>query len=398
MMSRCAEKGSTLIMVTWLLLLIAVIAGFLLYRAELEWAVTLNLERNQEVRELAREILTEHLALLAADDNDYDAPQEPWFNQAGVFTTKRHGYQVTLVIEDEGSKPKLNLLSEKGLAQLLGDGLSPDPVLDWIDSDRELRAEGAEAPYYQGLNSAYQPRDGFVASLRELLQIKDGVKYYEKLAPWVTVYGKYNPNVLTAEQFGELLLAYGFAEYWVERVKEEFAAYREKARFEALDDLLKLPAVTITTRDKLKPILQFSGSCNLNFVSQTGLAAILSEAGQKRDWAADLAARCQAQPFTTVEEIKRYFKSKNAKFKPKDYFTVDSTIFRYRIWLMKNNRIFYLETVQERIAGKHRNKRQIRPLSWLELKDAAAPPLPVTATAQKQEGEDQTDASQSNHH
>jgi type II secretory pathway component PulK len=400
-MRQKTDGGSTLIMVTWMVMLIAGVAEFLLYRASLEWAVTLNFEQKQQVREIARAALMENLALLAADENDYDAKEEAWFHKTGIFTSQRSGYQVTLVIEAEDSKPQLNLLSEKGLTQLLGDddsARSPDPVLDWIDSDGELRAEGAEAPYYQGLNPAYRPRDGFMASLHELLQVKDGAGYYAKLAPAVTVYGKYNPNTLTGEKFAELLLAYGFDKFWVERVRDEFSAYREKNRFESLDDFAKLASVSLATRDKLRPLLQFSGSCNLNFVSKDGLKAILSEAGQKTGWAAETFQRVQAQPFTTIDEIKAYFKNKNVKFKAQDYFTVTSSLFHYRIWLVKKQHTFYLETVQERMPGGMRRKWQIRTVAWLELQDAAAPPLPSAPAEQTQKGEDRENAAQSDHH
>jgi type II secretory pathway component PulK len=396
-MRQKTDGGSTLIMVTWMVLLIAGVAEFLLYRASLEWAVTLNFEQKQQVREVARAVLMENLALLAADENDYDSKEEAWFHKTGIFTSRRSGYQVTLMVEAEDSKPQLNLLSEKGLTKLLGDDLSPDPVLDWIDSDGELRAEGAEVLYYQGLSPAYRPRDGFMASLHELLQVKDGAQYYAKLAPAVTVYGKYNPNALTGEKFAGLLLAYGFDNFWVERVGNQFTAYREKNRFESLDDFAKLASVSIATRDKLRPILQFGGSCNLNFVSQDGLKAILSEAGQKTKWAAGIVQRVQAQPFTTIDEIKAYFKTKNAKFKAADYFAATSNLFRYRIWLVKNQRTFYLETVQERLPGGRRRKWQIRPLASLELQDAAAPPLPSATVEQTQKGEDRENAAQSDY-
>ncbi|MGD8401925.1 MAG: hypothetical protein PVH64_13525, partial [Bacillota bacterium] len=61
---------------------------------------------------------------------------------------------------------------------------------------------------------------------------------------------------------------------------------------------------------------------------------------------------------------------------------------RYRIWLVKNRRSFYLETVRERVTGEHAQKWRVRPLSWLELTDQAAPPLPATTTEQTQEGDD----------
>jgi type II secretory pathway component PulK len=394
-MPRYAEAGSTLIMVTWLLLLITIVAGFLLYRAELEWAVTLNLERTRQTRELARAILTEQLALLTADDNDYDASQETWFHQTGFWSSERNGYQVTVTVEDEGSKPNLNLLTEKGLTQLLGDELSPDPILDWIDPNGELRDEGAEAPYYQGLKPAYKPRDGFMATPRELLQLKNGARYYEKLAPEVTVYGRYNPNTLTPDQFGGLLLALGFDHSWVEGVQEKFETNRLESRFASPDDLVAKLLITPTTRKQLQPMLQFGGGCNLNFVSQTGLTAFLSEAGQKTEWAAQTVRRRKEQPFTTVAEIQSFFRTKNPKFKTEDYFTVTSIIWRYRVWLVKKSHTFYLETVQQRVPGGLKQKWRVKTLAWLELQDDAAPPVATAVSAEKQEGEDREDGSQS---
>ncbi|HYH04116.1 MAG TPA: hypothetical protein VEC37_13515 [Bacillota bacterium] len=390
-MPSFAEKGSTLILTTWILMIIAVGAGFLLYRAELEWAVTLTLEQNRQVQELAGEVLAEHLSVLTVDDNEFDSPQDGWFNNTGLFETERKGYKITVAIEDEGSKPKLNLLSEKGLTRLLDSELSPDPVLDWIDSDNEVRPEGAEAAYYQGLNPAYLPRDGFTASPRELLQLKDGAQYFENLASTVTVYGKYNPNTLNPEKFGALLLAYGFEKFRVERVINDFRQYREKYRFNTLDDLLKLPSVSIATRDKLKRILEFSGSCNLNFCSETGIKAILSEAGVSTELAAELVQHAQAQPFTNVAEIKSHFKA-NSRFKVEDYFTTVSTIFRYRIWLVKNGRNYYFETIQERLPGANKSKWRVQTLAWLELSGEAIPPVPAVTDDDSKGGADQSDA------
>lgn len=94
----------------------------------------------------------------------------------GYYSGVRYG------LEDESSKLNLNALAQDG-----GDetatrsrlqfipGMTEDiadAILDWIDEDNQPRAYGAEDSYYQGLNPAYQPRNGPLQSLSELLQVR----------------------------------------------------------------------------------------------------------------------------------------------------------------------------------------------------------------------------------
>lgn len=51
-----------------------------------------------------------------------------------------------------------------------------DAILDWIDEDNQPRAYGAEDTYYMGLSPGYQPKNGRIQSLSELLQVR-GVTY-----------------------------------------------------------------------------------------------------------------------------------------------------------------------------------------------------------------------------
>jgi type II secretory pathway component PulK len=94
----------------------------------------------------------------------------------GYYSGVRYG------LEDESSKLNLN-----ALAQAEGDetatrnrlmfipGMTEDiadAILDWIDADNLPRAYGAEDSYYQGLSPSYQPRNGPLQSLSELLQVR----------------------------------------------------------------------------------------------------------------------------------------------------------------------------------------------------------------------------------
>ena len=47
-----------------------------------------------------------------------------------------------------------------------------DAILDWIDTDQVMRANGAEVDYYQGLNPPYPTKDNALDTLDELLLVK----------------------------------------------------------------------------------------------------------------------------------------------------------------------------------------------------------------------------------
>jgi DNA uptake protein ComE-like DNA-binding protein len=48
-----------------------------------------------------------------------------------------------------------------------------DAILDWLDDDDEARAYGCEIDYYQGLVPPYEPTNGELESIDELLKVRD---------------------------------------------------------------------------------------------------------------------------------------------------------------------------------------------------------------------------------
>lgn len=385
MKQNCANRGSVVILVLWVISILSVIAVFLIYRSEVEWASTVSLERRLAAKRLAAEVLGEQLQLLIADDNEFDSQEEPWFDGDGVFEWERDGYQISLMIEDEGSKLNLNLLSSEELS-FLATANEYEILLDWIDPDSELRTEGAERDYYQAQNPSYLPRDGFMASLSELLIMKNGAQLHEKLAPHGTVFGKFNPNVLSRAQFENLLLSSGFDARTAERITDDFAGFRLENRFEKIDDFLQLVSVTIPTRDQLKPLFDFKGWCNLNFVDEVGLKVMLKKAGYNPELSVPLLQRRKEMPFSTEDELATYLKSHKSEVKATDYFTVVSTTFRFRIWLSKGEQRYYLETVQQRQPSEQLgNKWQMVTLSWNFLSNPEVPEPPVVESIEEGE-------------
>lgn len=87
-------------------------------------------------------------------------------------------------LEDDSGRLNLNtlLVTEKreegaGRAQLLAlPGMTEsiaDAILDWIDEDDQVRSQGAERDYYSSLESPYLPANGPLATIEQLLLVKN---------------------------------------------------------------------------------------------------------------------------------------------------------------------------------------------------------------------------------
>jgi type II secretory pathway component PulK len=406
------QRGSTLMLVTWMLAITGIVATFLIYRSETEWLAIVNAEKSQKLREVAEQTLYEHLAVLLKDETENDNPKEEWFGETGRFVSEKDGYQITVLIEDEGSKPNLNLMTEAALLNLvkppdlsatpLNTATTPDlsvtpspepqelsvaPILDWLDPDQDERKNGAEAPFYQDLNPAYKPRDGFFSSLQELLQVKDGQELYSYLAPELTVQGKINFNILTSDQFVFILKSAGFDDLSISNIKAEFREkiIRAKGRADGIGAFNQWSTLKPLKCKKLLPFLQFTGSSNVNMMSFKGLQTLLIIATQgfisgikAQDLAYKVLNFChQSQPLESFQELKTLLGNKVAnKFTVKDYFTFSSSIIRYRIWVSKGEHKYFLNTVQKRVPGDLRVKWRAQTLSWQFLTNKSVSEIP----------------------
>lgn len=91
------------------------------------------------------------------------------------------GGRVRYGLENESSKLHVNALlmetdaaaARKRLMALPSMSMPiADAILDWLDGDDSPREFGAEASYYQGLPTPYEPANGPLASLDELLAVR----------------------------------------------------------------------------------------------------------------------------------------------------------------------------------------------------------------------------------
>lgn len=112
---------------------------------------------------------------------------------------------------DEERKININLIkSSQVLRRLFREAMAVsedeaaalvDAIRDWQDEDNDTSLLGAESHYYKGLNPAYIPRNGKLATLAELHWVK-GMKpeIFEKIRPYVTLDSSGQVNLNTASK------------------------------------------------------------------------------------------------------------------------------------------------------------------------------------------------------
>jgi type II secretory pathway component PulK len=383
------EQGAALLLVTWIISVMGVVALFLLYRSGAEWAAVNSLSRRMSFQETAEDVLHDWIIQLNADKTGYDDETVEWYNN-GRIDEERNGYDVTVIIEDEGSKPNLNYVKNyHNVAEVfLPKDVSIAPLQDWLDSDDSAMEDGAENSYYQSLNPPYKCRSGFLSSLEELKEIKNGNKLYKKLAPEFTIIGKVNPNTIIRNTFDELMYSHGFDKFWVNTVDMEFNEYLKNNRFNSIDDFTKLPSVSVLKRDQLRPLFRFDGFCNVNFSSEKALQYIFKDIGLETDKAKNAAqniiiSQKKRTPFTNqlqlngqINVILQQFQINNVH--PEDYFTFITTVVRYKIWIKYGESTYFLNTVWERFpVTNKKTKWQSHSLSWLVLMNRESPDIPI---------------------
>jgi type II secretory pathway component PulK len=168
------DRGSALVIVLWLVMIMTVVATVTARMTLLDGRVSQLAVERIRCRWAARAGVETARALLLADERLSDVKMDLWSqNEAELVEVPLAGCKFTARVTDEASKLDINRIADTQLACL------PDmkedilnSILDWRDSDDEGRAEGAEMGYYLTLSNGYYCRNGSLGTIRELLRIK----------------------------------------------------------------------------------------------------------------------------------------------------------------------------------------------------------------------------------
>ena len=170
----CRRGGLVLIGVLWVMVLLDMLAFVIARTSRLDMRISLSMEEKIRGKWAGRAGVETAIGLLQEDLKDSDSLFDPWaLSTADTNSVVLDACTFSVTVIDEAGKININSTTKEQLMALPGmtDEIS-DCILDWRDSDDEVRANGAESAYYLNLPYPYQPRNGAFKTVRELLLVK----------------------------------------------------------------------------------------------------------------------------------------------------------------------------------------------------------------------------------
>lgn len=194
-------------LVLWILALLSVIAGSLVFSSRTEVLMAGNLTSLAQAEAVADAGVHKAIYELSRPPTELTR----WKGDGLTHQWSFEGAQVNVTILDEGAKVDLNVAPPellKGLFMVVGvaepeaEALA-DAVTDWRDADDLRSLHGAESPEYAAAGRNYGPPNAFFESIEELGQVlgmNDAL--FRKLERLVTVHSRragINPAVAPRE-------------------------------------------------------------------------------------------------------------------------------------------------------------------------------------------------------
>lgn len=233
MIGRSRQAGVALVVVMWVAVILAVVAGSFVVERRSEMIVVRN--SISMARAAAAADAGVHRAL---HDLYRQAVPDVWRRDGTPHEWTFEGVPVRVVIRDESARIDINTASDPLLRGLLVSvGLADDEatalldaILDWRDPDTLKRPSGAEEGDYAAAGLTYRPANAPFQAIEEL-QLVLGMRpdIYRRLAPSITVFSRL-PGVNTTLAGREVLLAVPGV---TPEIVDEYIARREEARAQA---------------------------------------------------------------------------------------------------------------------------------------------------------------------
>ena len=251
------QKGIALMAVLWVLVILIALATEFAYSMKTEVNTTRNYKENAESYYLSKAGINLALAELFKDARFHSIHEEHGWVIGNILPVAKESQlpsktvirdkteegkrvqdfdivnrtnielqngTVTYTIQDENGKISINsadkntlnkLLEFAGVEDKVEQNTISDSVLDWVDTDKNHRLNGAEDDYYRKKSPPYFAKNGEIETLDELLKIRgmtkeilygsanknDGDKKYKGIVNYLTTYKipVVNPNTASKE-------------------------------------------------------------------------------------------------------------------------------------------------------------------------------------------------------
>ena len=229
---RHNRQGSILIYILWLTALLALFTLAMGTSVRQRLRILERLEARRILRLAAESGIARAQAVIDRPkdpEKPYDALSQAWshdetffknivLDRAVVSVEKPEGPAnggaaqspgVSYGLVDEESKINLNLAKDSKVLKRLfmlaarvsaeDASVLADSLMDWIDEDDQVNADGAETAYYRGLKRPIQPKNAPLDALEEMLYVRGMTpEILKSISPYVTLYGDGKVNLNTA--------------------------------------------------------------------------------------------------------------------------------------------------------------------------------------------------------
>jgi general secretion pathway protein K len=170
---RGERRGLVLVMVLWIVVVMTAIVAVVGQTNRLNMKMAMGAVDDLRCKWACRAGTESAIAQLNDDLRASDCLQDLWSDNDDYNDVQLERCAYSVRVTDEAGKLNVNTATKEQLMALpyMEENIA-DAILDWRDTDEEIRPEGAEAGYYENLPVPYTIRNGPFKTIRELLRVK----------------------------------------------------------------------------------------------------------------------------------------------------------------------------------------------------------------------------------
>ncbi len=293
-----SEKGYTLVIVLWTLVILGIIFSALLDEIYLDNNLLQYNLQEQKIRGVMIAGVMLAIKELSNDETPFDTVYDSWYQP---IKGNRNNMEYTVRLEDYGSKINLNFASDDLLKGF-----------KWFSNGLMEKRRMEIVP--------------------DLLFIKDILgKDFQKAFRFLTIYGDYNLNGDPVDGLEKLLQFLGITEQQINLITTSFKEYREEGNsFQSIEQFpLEVNGIDLVTFERLKPYLGITGRLNINLVEEELLARYFEFTGIGMKYLKELIGYRREQE---IEELNQLYNIlPEEAYSLLRYFTTSSKFFSITI-------------------------------------------------------------------
>lgn len=172
--NRRQPVAIVLVAILWVLIMLEIMVFITAQLSNVDSRISMSTGDRFRSKWAARAGLEQVIATLMLDDTPSDSLYDVWSGYVADFNDiVLDDVAFSAEVTDEAGKLNINTITRAQLMELpdMTEEIA-DSILDWRDSDEDIREFGVESEYYVQLPNPYMARNGNFRTIRELLLVR----------------------------------------------------------------------------------------------------------------------------------------------------------------------------------------------------------------------------------